>query len=120
MSSILCDEGGTPIIDSQGNVVLCSGTTRVLQTIYNIMVTFKGSEILFPDYGFDHEQLRKIGGTGSRAMILQSMIVEALDPSKIECIQTLDNVTVSIIGTTAYVDIKVNTEIVASVSVNVN
>ena len=118
--SILCDESGSPVIDSQGNILLCSGNTQALQTIYNVVSTYKGSEILFPDYGIDFEYINSIQNIGGKAMIIQSMFSEALDPAKLPGIDSIDGISVSIANGVAYVDITFNNSSRYSVSIDVN
>jgi len=120
MSAILCDEAGSPVIDSQGNVLICQNNTCVLQAMHNALSTMKGSELFNLDHGIDFRYLNSLGSMGGKAMIIQSMISEAITPSKIKGLNDISNIIVNILDNVAYIEIHFNIDEIYGVSLDVN
>lgn len=107
--SIFLNPGGSFNITSTGEIVLVpNDITNLRQQILNAFNTTRGSHPLFPDYGFDYIKLMQDIHTPKELLIF-SLVLETLNPDKIDGMFELTQVKISIEGTIAYVEIKAKT-----------
>jgi len=118
--TILCDEGGSPLINGQGNLILASGNILVLQAITRILSTTRGTEILDPDYGMGYLSLGLIGDNSTKIMTIRQMVIDAIDPDKIPGLKNVSNIDVSILLDTAYISIYFNDTEQLEITLNVD
>lgn len=120
MSTILCDSGGSPLIDGSGKLLFCDETTRAHQQINNVLSTFAGSEALDPEYGVHFEILPSVSTSGYPIVTLTNIFRDALNIDKLNAIKSINSLDVQISGSTAYISIIFNKTEEANVSYNVD
>ena len=96
MSSVLINEGGSPIIDESGNFKMLDDELAMLQRIMNVMLTQKTSEPLNLEYGFDLKRFMEVTNPTNRNLMLRNLVAEAFNPRLVYNMQSLDGVTTSI------------------------
>jgi len=113
MPSLLMDlETGDPYIDPElGTPVEVDDETAVKQIIYLLFNTIPGSEILNPYYGFDEETAVRLSNYPDSDLIIESLVADALDPSKERIISNVNliKVTKDLENRRMYIDVDLTT-----------
>ncbi len=105
MPTFFVDQSGTPIIDPHGCLMLITGSTELKQRINNVFNTQRGSESLCVDYGFDLIAFVSTAQYLGPIQALRLSAIDALTPSKIYDMESLDKIECYITGTTGFIDI---------------
>ena len=103
MTSILIDSAGTPIINAQGNMFTVSGNVEFRQRLTNIFSTQRGTETIFPEYGFDYMNYSRSIGRIDRSIGLRSYASDALNPRNVLNMKELVDMSVTVTGTTGFI-----------------
>jgi hypothetical protein len=105
MPTFFVEQTGTPIIDPHGCLMPITGVTELKQRINNVFNTQRGSESLFVDYGFDLISFISSSQYLNPIQALRIAAIDALTPSKIFDMESLDKLECYITGTTGFIDI---------------
>ncbi len=93
MTGILLDlEIGDPVLDETGNTIEISNGNAFDQILDQIFHCDVGSEKMSPSYGFDLKTALQESGTPNSEMLIESLVVEALDSQKEKLISKIDYV----------------------------
>ena len=102
---ILYDNNGTPVINDSGDLMQLDGAGVAKQIIYNVLTTMKGEDLISPEYGLDIRTLKETPNISS--IVARAVIIEAFNPSIVAGISNLNYVTVTIDGSSMYINISV-------------
>jgi len=107
MTSILIDlDSGDPYLDEKNNVVYVSDSRGFRQIIDGIFHCEPSSEIMNPLYGFDLRTAIRESGTLNSEMFIESLVVQALDPSLEKLISKVTYVKAQKDGNTMVVNVE--------------
>jgi len=81
---------GDPVIEN-GNYVQVEDDYAFYQVIDNLINCQLGTEVLNRMYGFDLKTAIQMNAKGASEKVLQSLLIEALDPSKEPLIKSIDS-----------------------------
>jgi len=92
MGGFLIDvDTGNPVLDVEtGNLIPVDNKTAIRQTIFMLLNCQPGSEILHNQYGFDLETALRFSYMEEDEMFIESLLAEALDPSKEKLISNVN------------------------------
>jgi len=107
MVSIFCEPCGSPIVDAQGNLYFLTDRAEFRQRLNNLFNTQVGSEVFYPEYGFDIFNVSQLPPGESKITLLRNMVIEALNVYQVQSLYGIRSVEASITGTTGIVNIQV-------------
>lgn len=91
-------KSGDLILDTNGKMYLISGQEENTQRMKLLFNTQLGSDLLFPEYGFDKESVIRAGNTAP--FIFRMACINALNPTKLYDIVSVNNIQTYMTGTT--------------------
>jgi len=99
VTSILVDlRTGDPIMGEDGDFIKVDNNYAFYELITQLLYCQVGSEIWNLYYGFDLENAIKMNSRGEPEQVIESLVVDALDPQKERLIFTIDYVKATRIG----------------------
>lgn len=102
---IAIDQKGSPIIDPQGNFQYISGLQEYKQRLINVFFTFRGSDILLPQYGFDYDTFYMLSAISGVSYALRAIIMDCFRPGIVFGLDHVTNADAYISGNTGYISL---------------